>query len=468
MKRQFSRRDFLKLAGGAAVVVAGAGFMPQFLRKTLLPEHAVAAAGDFDLFFAGTDGWFHLPEGPTVNSIYHPDPIAEPPFNTYIFGFRNVTGLDDTQRQNQKMKAQHNAPFFWLDQYDPVIGNPNHKDFKIQLTNLGLALRPDLTDAHTLHWHGFRNVIPYYDGEPTGSVSVPVGELFTYVYRPRDPGTYMYHCHVEDIEHVTMGMTGIVFVRPLQNGNTTFYASGKYAYNDGDGSTGYDREFAMFLSEVWLEGHWNDAHIQESQWYNFKADFSLLNGRAYPDTMLPNSPINLAASNNVLTIQTDGNGDLVTNTSSDVALNDKYQALQYQPHSALITCNAGERVLLRFANLGFREAAMTLEGINVRVVGRDATPMKGRDGSDTSYETDTMLMGAGESYDAIFTAPSFSGGSGSSGSGYDVYVLHNRRYTQDDDTADGTQGQRTEIRVYPAGNLTSQLYLNQHPEDSVA
>ena len=68
------------------------------------------------------------------------------------------------------------------------------------------------------------------------------------------PGTYMYHCHVEDIEHVTMGMTGIVFVRPLQNGNTSYYPSGKYAYNDGDGSTGYDREFAMFLSEIWLQG----------------------------------------------------------------------------------------------------------------------------------------------------------------------------------------------------------------------
>ncbi len=36
--------------------------------------------------------------------------------------------------------------------------------------------------------------------------------------------------------------------------------------------------------------------------------------------------------------------------------------LQYQPHSALVNCNAGERVLLRFANLGFREAAMTLAG----------------------------------------------------------------------------------------------------------
>ena len=61
MKKHLSRRDFLKLAGGAVVVVAGAGVMPQFLRKTLLPEQVAGAAGDYDLFFAGTDGWIDLP-----------------------------------------------------------------------------------------------------------------------------------------------------------------------------------------------------------------------------------------------------------------------------------------------------------------------------------------------------------------------------------------------------------------------
>ncbi|HEX5691761.1 MAG TPA: multicopper oxidase domain-containing protein, partial [Roseiflexaceae bacterium] len=374
MSKPISRRTFLKLAGGAAVTMTGASLLPQFLRTTLLAEKVtVGAAEPYDLFFAGTDGWFSLPTGSAIDSPYHPDPLAADagPFTTYIFGFRNVTWLDAAQRQNQRNKAQHNAPFFWVDE---------GADFRVQLTNLGLALRPDLTDAHTLHWHGFRNVIPFYDGEPTGSIAVPVNQLFTYVYRPRDPGTYMYHCHVEDIEHVTMGMTGIVFVRPAQNGNTSFYPSGKYAYNDGDGSTGYDREYPMFLSEIWLEGHWNDAHIQESQWYNFKADFSLLNGRVYPETLLPNSPIDVANSSKTLTIKTDSNGDLISNPG--------YEHLQYQPHSALVTCNAGERVLLRFANLGFREAAMSLAGIPMKVVGRDATPMKGRDGSDTSYETD--------------------------------------------------------------------------------
>jgi FtsP/CotA-like multicopper oxidase with cupredoxin domain len=454
MNKHISRRDFLKLAGGAVVTVAGAGLLPQFLKKTLHPDQIVQAQSAFpdpDLFFAGTDGWFWLPDSPNLDPWF-PDTLAPEPFNTYIFGFRNVTGMADAARENQRNKAQHNAPFFWANE----VADDSDPGLRVQLTNLGLALRPDLTDAHTLHWHGFRNVIPFFDGEPTGSVSVPVGERFTYIYRPRDPGTYMFHCHVEDIEHVTMGMTGLVFVRPKLGTN--------YAYNDP--TTIFDRQYGMFLSEIWAKGHWNDAHIQESDWSTFKADFSLLNGRTYPETLLPNSPIDLAKStgpnSHALTVQSDPDtGDLLTNPG--------LEHLQYNPHSALITCNAGEKVLLRFANLGFREAAMTLAGIDMRVVGRDATPMRGRDGTDTSYITNTLLFGAGESFDVIFTAPAFSGGSGTSGQGYDTYVLYNRRYTQDSNlSAGGNGGQRTEVRVYPASYLPAQRYLNEHPDDTAA
>ena len=55
------------------------------------------------------------------------------PFTTYIFGFRDVTHLTDSQRENQQFKVQHNAPFFWADQYDDVL-NPN--ELRVQLTNL--------------------------------------------------------------------------------------------------------------------------------------------------------------------------------------------------------------------------------------------------------------------------------------------------------------------------------------------
>jgi FtsP/CotA-like multicopper oxidase with cupredoxin domain len=464
MKKAISRRDFLKLAGGAAFTVAGATLLPQFLRKTLLPEGIVAAQSSYpdpNLYFGGTDGWISLPSSPAIYSASlgnvktHPDDLAPSPFTTYIFGFRNVTGLDDTQRANQKNHAQHTAPMFWVDQFDPA----DPQDFRMQITNLGLALRPDLFDAHTLHWHGFRNVIPFFDGEPTGSVAVTTGRTFQYIYRPRDPGTYMYHCHVEDVEHVHMGMNGPVHVRALQNkyGNNAGapvarYNGGNssaplgYVYNDGvalghPASTAYDREFCMQLSEVWCDSHWADAHIQLPEWSDYRVDFALLNGRTYPDTLAPNGSID--PYNPVR----DANGDLIAPAGRP--------DLQYQPLSALVTCNAGDRVLLRFANLGFREAAMTLAGIKMNVVGKDATPMLGRDGTDTSYGASVVSFGAGESIDAIFTAPP------KIGPGYDTYILYNREYERSNNLASGGfGGQRTEVRVYAAGTLPPQSIPN--------
>ncbi len=109
----------------------------------------------------------------------------------------------------------------------------------------------------------------------------------------------MYHCHFEDVEHVTMGMHGIVFVKPdphdklglASDRPTTRHAAQKaYGYADGDatGETGYDREFAIMLSEIDTRAHFGDAHIQATDWTDFHADFWTMNGRAYPDTLEPN------------------------------------------------------------------------------------------------------------------------------------------------------------------------------------
>ncbi|MEO7982271.1 MAG: hypothetical protein ABI807_15430, partial [Sporichthyaceae bacterium] len=238
---------------------------------------------------------------------------------------------------------------------------------------------------------------------------------------------------------------GLVFVRPLKGDN--------YLYNDPPGtsaarSTRFDREFAMFCSEVWAEAHWADAHIQLPEWSDYHADFAMLNGRVYPDTLAPNAPINAATSINALDVQTDVDGDLVP------ALG--HPELKYQPHSSLVTCNGGDRVALRFANLGFRETAMTLSGIPMRVVGRDATPMLGRDGTDTSYETETINMGPGESYEALFTAPAYRGPGA-----YDTYMLYNRNFLRSNNLAPGGfGGQATEVRVYPANAVPAQTYPN--------
>ncbi len=453
---RMGRRELLKWAGGAAALAGAGGALARWKGPMLNPFAVeTAAAGavqapapDAAIFMGGTDGWISLPQGFVTGQTnplapYHPDPLAPAPYTDYIFGFRNLTNLTDTQRSLQKNHAQATAPLFWVRGVDPLAANP--VDFKVSITNLGLAQRPDLFDAHTLHWHGFRNVIPFFDGEPTGSVAVPAGSVFTYVYRPRDPGTYMYHCHVEDVEHVHMGMTGMVFVRPFQND--------KWAYNDA--GTAFDREFSMMLTEVWAEAHWADAHIQLPEWSDYRPDFSLLNGRVYPDTLVSGAPLDPSIEPNAsaaglnylpyVPAQIDANGDLVAPAGRP--------DLKRQPLSSLVTCNEGDKVLLRFANLGFKEAAMTLSGMKCRVVGRDATPMRGRDGTETSYETNTISMGAGESCDAIFTAPAHSGGSGR-----DVYVLSNRNLTRRNGAGPG--GQTTEIRVYPAGTIGTQPYPN--------
>ncbi|MBW7885533.1 MAG: multicopper oxidase domain-containing protein [Caldilineaceae bacterium] len=435
MRKPITRRDFLRLAGGTLAAATGVSLIPRIAGKNLLQPSWINSAGAQelppDLVFAATDGWISVPTTPATP--FHPDNLAPAPFTTYVFGFRNVTGQTPVQIQAQKMKAQHSAPLFWADE---------NQTLRLRLTNLGLAMRPDLVDAHTLHWHGFRHVIPFFDGEPMGSVSVPIDRDFTYIFKPHEPGTYMYHCHVEDIEHVHMGMTGLVYVRPAQNGNTALYPSGKYAYNDGDGTTGFDREFAMLLTEVWAEAHWDDSHIQLPEWTEYRVDFALLNGRTYPDTLAPSGSID--PYNPVY----DANGDLIPTPG--------YEHLQYQPISSLVQCNAGERVLLRFANLGFTQATMTTMGIKMHVVGRDATLLRGRTGADTSYLTNTVSVAAGESADAIFTAPAYRGPGP-----YDTYLLYNRSHSHVNNLSPtGYGGQMTEIRVFPAGTVAPQTLPN--------
>ena len=103
----------------------------------------------------------------------------------------------------------------------------------------------------------------------------------------------------------------------------------------------------------------------------------------------------------------------------------------------------------------------TLPGIPMRVVGRDATLMRSRDGTDTSYQAGVLSFGAGESFDVIFTAPALRTPRPSPDPGYDTYLLYNRSFARSNNLAPGGfGGQVTEVRVYPAGTLGAQLIPN--------
>ena len=191
----------------------------------------------------------------------------------------------------------------------------------------------------------------------------------------------------------------------------------------------------------------------------------MLNGRVYPDTIAPNSPIDLVDPlPPYIPTSRDANGDLIPPQPLPGEDPGIYDHLQYQPYSSLVRCNAGERVLLRFANLGFMQASMTLTGIQMYVVGKDATPLRGRDGTDFRYRTNTVSMGAGEAYDAIFTAPAFQGPGTydpSIDAYYDTYLLYNRSYSRSDNLSpSGFGGRMTEVRVFPADTLGPQTLPN--------
>jgi FtsP/CotA-like multicopper oxidase with cupredoxin domain len=421
-----TRRRFLKIAGLGAVAAAATGGLTGGLGRVLLGS---ASAATTELSLIATDGYISVPgrEG---------DPL-------YIFGFvpvdpaLSVAQLISAYKGHAKTTA-------------PTLDFRQNDDVKITLTNLGLVQRPDLVDSHTIHWHGFDVPSPLNDGVPEVSVAVPIGKQLTYFYRPHREGTYMYHCHFEDVEHVQMGMTGIVFVRPTQDG-TTVGGFSRFAYNDNDGSTGYHRHFAILLNELWKDFHDGDRDIQESIATDYDPQWFTLNGRTYPQTLLPNDSASLPAALRVATPNANYGG------APDYS----------QPNSALVQVNPGDRVLLRLANLGYQQHAMQLPGISMHVVGQDASLL--RNGTvDLSYWTNTVYMGPGEARDVLFDAPAYDAArpSGTDSVGnYNVYSFKNRdwRKLTNFGAPPGPGGMMTEVRVYqnplPAQTVVSQTYV---------
>jgi FtsP/CotA-like multicopper oxidase with cupredoxin domain len=64
-------------------------------------------------------------------------------------------------------------------------------------------------NIHTPHWHG--NVV-LHDGRRTDVILIGPAQMETVDMIPDDPGTWMYHCHVD--EHMLTGMTALYRVEP--------------------------------------------------------------------------------------------------------------------------------------------------------------------------------------------------------------------------------------------------------------
>ena len=110
----------------------------------------------------------------------------------------------------------------------PLMAIDEDDEFFLTLTNVGMIMRPDLFEQHTVHFHGYPNASAFYDGVPDASVAINIGASFTYYYLAPDAGTYFWHCHITPPEHLQMGMVGQIYVRPRQNrvpAGTSLYAA---------------------------------------------------------------------------------------------------------------------------------------------------------------------------------------------------------------------------------------------------
>ena len=322
-----------------------------------------------------TDGFMSYPGRRTPQGNTTGD-FGDPGDGVYSFGFRGADAADLGGADPFTAPIGDLVPLYKGRVHNPapILAVESDADVFITMSNLGFEGRPDLDDAHTIHWHGFRQQVAIFDGVPEASISVPPLRDFPYYFPTRGvgfEGTYIYHCHFEDTEHVQMGMDGVIFIRPPDTGV-------KRAYDDP--STAFDREFALLLNEIDLRPHDNLIAVQEFIWSEYDAQYFVINGRSYPDTIV-------------------GNG-----ASGAPAVTPDGFPLPLQPVSSRIEANAGEAVLIRLTNLGYYQHSMQLAGIAMTVVGHDATFLT------SPYVTNTIDIGPGETRDAIFTAPAHSGG----------------------------------------------------------
>jgi FtsP/CotA-like multicopper oxidase with cupredoxin domain len=301
----------------------------------------------------------------------------------------------------------------------PTIAVDEDDELFLTLTNVGMVMRPDLFDPHTVHWHGFRNAASVFDGVPDSSISINMGASLTYYYNAKDAGTYMYHCHVEAAEHMQMGMLGNLYVRPRQNKCLTNgspcppgHVDGHlYAYNDGDGSTRYDVEYPILIGSFDPDFHDASFNVQPLPFAGMRDRYFLLNGRGYPDTVDPN----------------------VLSTVDPLG-----RLQQSQPVSSLITSSPGQRVLLRIANLSVTQFyTLGTNGLPMEVVGVDARLLRDGAGNDLSYKTNSLTLGGGQSADVIIDTTGLSGT-------YFLYTTNLDRLAND---AENFGGMMTEIRV---------------------
>jgi FtsP/CotA-like multicopper oxidase with cupredoxin domain len=251
----------------------------------------------------------------------------------YVFGF--------TDDPNGHAKVP--GPTIMVDEGDTVnLTLVNDKD------PTKTEVNPD-GDGHTIHLHGL-DLPSQFDGDPMTAPdghAVMEGQTYTYKFVASQPGTFYYHCHESAAEHIQMGMYGALVVRPKGLLNAAYA-----------GTPTFDKQYTFVLSEFDSKQHDVDyaalhAGGDEANWSQYQPNYFLINGKAWPDTLM----------------------DLADNINATV----------------------GQKVLVRLINAGGTTHSMHTHGYHFQVIGSDGRKLA------QPYDKDTITLGPGERYDILIT-----------------------------------------------------------------
>jgi FtsP/CotA-like multicopper oxidase with cupredoxin domain len=373
----------------------------------------------------------------------------------------------------------------------PLAAFEEDDEFFLTLTNVGMIMRPDLFEQHTVHFHGYPNASSFYDGVPDASVAINIGGSFTYYYLAPDAGTYFWHCHITPPEHLQMGMVGQLHVRPRQDrvpsgGNLNTYLG----YQNGIGlptgtvadlrtacnpavdilcsatmpaiNTGATRAVTGSLCSnpsaaspaaagltpgyTYNDGDGSTCYDVEYpiQMHGFDPNFHFV-GMTFNPEMFVDMKDKYFLLNGRSYPDTTAPGPQATVTTDTM--------MHYsQPMPALINIPAGGKALLRLVNLSVTEYhTLASLGVPMKEVGFMAKLLRDQGGNNTEFYTNSITLGGGESLDVILDASDAGCGSmGCAATLYpagSVFYLYTPQLDHLSNDAENFGGMMTEVHI---------------------
>ena len=244
-----------------------------------------------------------------------------------------------------------------------------------------VILHNNLPEDVSITFPGQENVLadgapaqPQFDGggnlTSLTNVAPANGGSVTYSFTADHPGTFIYQSGTNPDKQVRMGLFGALIVRPSLGPD--------YVNNNPTSQFKPDTEFMVLLSEI--DPYLNMAverEVVNGQPYtfnmaNYHPRYWMINGRGFPDSFAPNFASWLPA----------------------------------QPYGSLARVepyiDGDPWTLTRYIGVGTVDLPMHPHSKSALVIGRDGRPYEGPGGEDLSFESFSLPMGPGQTWDGIY------------------------------------------------------------------